>query len=206
MSKCYDPVRWDSYWHMEPCPFVMQRLERPDDVIFGTPRLAEAWRHALAAHPLAYLSHRATFMWQFLGRSNLVLPVWDWLDPASAYGHSPYFTPLVALHEELQPTLLFRPGLWLILAIAVGACAWRARATPAGAFAVGVTASAVVYVMTFFVLGVAADFRYAYWCVLATIAGAVAAVLARYEQIATRATAGQDSREPSPGSASVPRM
>ena len=206
MSKCYDPVRWDSYWHMEPCPFVMQRLERPDDVIFGTPRLAEAWRHALAAHPLAYLSHRATFMWQFLGRSNLVLPVWDWLDPASAYGHSPYFTPLVALHEELQPTLLFRPGLWLILAITVGACAWRARATPAGAFAVGVTASAVVYVMTFFVLGVAADFRYAYWCVLATIAGAVAAVLARYEQIATRPTAGQDSREPSPGSASVPRM
>jgi hypothetical protein len=69
-----------------------------------------------------------------------------------------------------------------------------------------VTASAVVYVMTFFVLGVAADFRYAYWCVLATIAGAVAAVLARYEQIATRATAGQDSREPSPGSASAPRM
>jgi hypothetical protein len=205
-SKCYDPVRWDTYWHMAPCPFVMQRLERPDDVIFGTPRLAEAWRHALAAHPLAYLSHRATFMWQFLGRSNLVLPVWDWLDPASAYGHSRYFTPLVALHDELQPTWLFRPGLWLILAVAVGACAWRARATPAGAFAVGVTASAVVYVMTFFVLGVAADFRYAYWCVLATIAGAVAAVLARYEQIATRATAGQDSREPSPGSASAPRM
>jgi hypothetical protein len=49
--------------------------------------------------------------------------------------------------------------------------------------------------MTFFVLGVAADFRYAYWCVLATIAGAVAAVLARY-----------DSREPSSGSASAPRM
>jgi hypothetical protein len=206
ISKCYDPVRWDSYWNAEPCAFVMRRLERPDDVIFGTPRLAEAWRHALAAHPLAYLSHRATFMWQFLGRSNLVLPVWDWLDPASAYGHSPYFTPLVALHDELQPTLLFRPLLWLILAVAVGACAWRTRSTPAGAFAVGVTTSAVVYVMTFFVLGVAADFRYAYWCVLATIAGAVAAVLARYEQIATPAPAGQDSREPSPGSASAPRM
>ncbi len=206
ISKCYDPVRWDSYWNVEPCAFVMRRLERPDDVIFGTPRLVEAWRHALAAHPLAYLSHRATFMWQFLGRSNLVLPVWDWLDPASAYGHSPYFTPLVALHEELQPTLLFRPLLWLILAVAVGACAWRTRSTPAGAFAVGVTTCAVVYVMTFFVLGVAADFRYAYWCVLATLAGTVAAVLARYEQIATPAPAGQDSREPSPGSASAPRM
>jgi hypothetical protein len=206
ISKCYDPVRWDSYWHVEPCPFVMRRLERPDDVIFGTPRLTEAWRQALAAHPLAYLSHRATFMWQFLGRSNLVLPVWDWLDPASAYGHSPYFTPLLALHDELQPTLLFRPGLWLVFAVAVAACAWRARSTPAGAFAVGVTGSAIVYVMTFFVLGVAADFRYAYWCVLATIAGAVAAVLARCEEIPTRPSADQGSREPSPGSASVPRM
>jgi hypothetical protein len=38
--------------------------------------------------------------------------------------------------------------------------------------------------------------------VLATIAGAVAAVLARY----AAAPAGQDSREPSPGSASAPRM
>ena len=30
-STCYDPVRWDSYWYAPPCPFVMQRLERPDD-------------------------------------------------------------------------------------------------------------------------------------------------------------------------------
>jgi hypothetical protein len=181
-STCYDPVRWDSYWHTPPCPFVMQRLERPDDVIFGTPRLIAAWWHAVAAHPLAYLEHRATFMWQFLARSNLVLPVWDWLDASSAYGHSRYFTPLVALHDALQPTLLFRPGLWLLLAIAVGSFAWPARATPAGAFAVGVTSSAVVYVLTFFAVGVAADFRYAYWCVLATLAGAMAATLARYNR------------------------
>jgi len=130
-STCYDPVRWDSYWHVPPCPFVMQRLERPDDTIFGTPRLIEAWWHAVSAHPFAYLSHRATFMWQFLARSNLVLPVWDWQDPAATYGHSPYFTPLVALHDGLQPTILFRPGLWLVLAIATGAFAWRARATAA---------------------------------------------------------------------------
>ena len=160
----------------------MQRLERPDDAVFGTPRLVAAWWKALSAHPLAYLSHRATFMWQFLARSNLVLPVWDWLDPASSYGHGRYFTPLVSLHDMLQPTLLFRPGLWLVLATVIGAFAWRTRSVPAGAFAVSVTASAIVYVMTFFAVGVAADFRYAYWCVLATLAGVVAAILARYER------------------------
>jgi hypothetical protein len=183
-GECYDPVRWDTYWHLPPCPFVMQRLERRDDVIFGTPRLVEAWWHAVAAHPLAYLEHRATFMWQFLARSNLVLPIWDWQDPAATYGHSPTFTPVLALHNMLQPTILFRPGLWLVLAFAVGAFAWRTRSTPEGAFAVGVSASAVVYVLTFFAVGVAADFRYAYWCVLATLAGAVAAVLAHLRPLA----------------------
>ena len=199
-SKCYDPVRWDTYWHVPPCSFVMQRLERPDDVIFGTPRLVSAWWQAVAAHPLAYLEHRATFMWQFLGRSNLVLPVWDWLDPNSAYGHSRALAPVVAVHDALQPTPLFRPGLWLVAAAVVLGFAWRTRATPAGAYAVSVTASAIVYIMTFFAVGVAADFRYAYWCVLATLTGAVAAVLARYERTS------QGLRELSPVSASAPRM
>jgi hypothetical protein len=120
-------------------------------------------------------------MWQFLARSNLVLPIWDWTDPSSSYGHSPYLRTLLKLHDRLQPGVLFRPGLWLLLAVAIGAFSWRRRETPPGAFALGVTACAAVYVMSFFVVGVAADFRYAYWCVLATLAGAVAAVLARYD-------------------------
>jgi hypothetical protein len=206
ISKCYDPLRWDTYWHVEPCPFVMRRLERRDDTIFGTPRLVEAWWHAVSTHPLAYLSHRAMFMWQFLARSNLVLPVWDWLDPAASYGRSPYFTPLVALHDVLQPTLLFRAGLWLALAIAVGVFAWPTRSTPAGAFAVGVTASAAVYVLTFFVVGVASDFRYAYWCVLATLAGGVAATLARCHRVAATPSGGQDSRDSCAASASTSRI
>jgi hypothetical protein len=115
-------------------------------------------------------------MWQFLARSNLVLPVWDWLDPAASYGKNRYFQPLIRLHDALQPSFLFRPGLWLALALTICACAWRLRGVPAGAFAIGVTASAIVYVLTFFLVGVASDFRYAYWCVLATLIGA--AVLA----------------------------
>jgi hypothetical protein len=156
----------------------MQRLERPDDVIFGSPRLVEAWRHAVIAHPIAYLEHRASFMWNFLGQPNLVLPYFDWQGPNATYGANPYFRPLLALHSVLEQTVLFRPGLWLVLAMAVVAAAWRTRATALGAFALGASASAIVYVGTFFAVGVASDFRYAYWCVLATLAGAVAAAAA----------------------------
>jgi len=177
-DRCYDGKLWDVYWYMEPCKFVMQRLERPDDVIFGTPRLSQAWRQAILAHPLAYLQHRATYTWNFLARPNLVLPSPDWREPDATFGKSPRFRPLLELHERIKGTILFRSGLWLVLAFAIGAAAWPVRATPAGAFAVGVTASAAIYVMTFSVVGVASDFRYAYWCVLAVLAGAVAALAA----------------------------
>jgi hypothetical protein len=175
-SKCYDPTQWDSYWTRQPCSFVMQRLERPDDVIFGRPRLVRAWWDAVTAHPLAYLEHRATFMGQFLVRSNLVLPVADWTDAGASYGNSPYRKPLLRLHQMLQPTLLFRPGLWLLLALTTGALSWRRRETPGGTFAVAVSACAAVYVLSFFVIGIGADFRYAYWCVLGTLAALVAMV------------------------------
>ncbi len=73
-----------------------------------------------------------------------------------------------------------------MLAAAVCALAWPARATPSGAFAVAVTGSAIVYVLSFSLLGVAAEFRYGYWCVLATLAGSVTAIAARSEASALR--------------------
>jgi hypothetical protein len=189
-TKCYNPERWDTYWTIAPCNFVMQRLERKDEVIFGTPRLPAAWMRAVTTHPLAYLRHRATFMWTFLARSNLTLELYDLNDPnRTNLAQHPYFMTLLAAHNAIETTVLFRLGLWLILAAAITASAWRARATPAGAFAIGVTTSAIVYVMTYFLVGVATDFRYGYWCVLATLTGAAAAIAARRQALQQRLTA-----------------
>jgi hypothetical protein len=44
---------------------------------------------------------------------------------------------------------------------------------PVGAFVIGVCGSAVIYTATFLPVGVAGDFRYALWAVLAGLAGAV---------------------------------
>ena len=174
-SECYDPVRWDSYWHVPPCPFVMQRLERPDDLIFGTPRLVAAWWRAVAgASPRLSQPPR-----------DLHVAIPRPLEPGAAglglgeagreLRQESLFPAAARAARRAAADAAVPAGSLALLAVAVGASAWRARATPAGAFAVGVTASAIVYVMTFFVVGVAADFRYAYWCVLATLAGAVAA-------------------------------
>jgi hypothetical protein len=180
-TQCYNPTRWDYYWHIEPCDFVMRRLERKDDKVFGTPRLVEAWRNAVVSNPLAYLKHRLTFMRTFLAEPVLVLTVLELDEPERRiHAQNPFFMAMVAVHNALQPTLMFRMGLWLAFAMAICAFAWPLRATPSGAFAIGATGSAIVYVLSYFPFGVSAEFRYGYWCVLASLLGAVAVLAGRW--------------------------
>ena len=94
-TDCYN-VRWDKYWHIKPCDFVMQRLEK-EEHIFGTPRLTEAWRNAVIANPLAYLKHRLTFMQTFLTKEILVLPTADLEKPEwRIHTQNPFFMAMIA--------------------------------------------------------------------------------------------------------------
>ncbi|MDP1909644.1 MAG: hypothetical protein Q8K85_15205, partial [Hyphomicrobium sp.] len=70
LNSCYQPTQWDIYWRLEPCDFVMRKLER-EEKLFGTPAMTEAWAHAVMRQPSAYLRHRAAFMWNFLAGNNL---------------------------------------------------------------------------------------------------------------------------------------
>jgi len=171
LDGCYKPTEWDLYWRHEPCLFVMKKLE--GEKIFGTPAMPDAWKRAVAKHPAAYLQHRASLMWNFLTGANLTMWTDDvYVPEKKAFADRPAFNALRAIHDTLKPTPLFRAGTWLIICIAVCALGWRRRETPAGAFAIGVCGSAALYVLTFAAVGVASDFRYAYFAVLAAIAGA----------------------------------
>lgn len=173
LNSCYQPTQWDIYWRIEPCDFVMRKLER-EQKLFGTPVITEAWARAVVSHPLAYLGHRAAFTWNFLAGSNLTMWVADVEHPAqTVFADRPAFAALVWLHDMLKPTPLFRTGTWLLVCFAVCGFGWRRRETPEGAFAVGVCGSAAVYVLCYFAVGVASDFRYGYWAVIAGIVGGV---------------------------------
>ena len=177
---CYKPLAWDIYWTQQPCLFVMEHLEKRDK-IFASPALTAAWQHAIAGHPLAYLMHRADFMWTFLfGGENMTMWTRD-LDDASMiiFADKPRLMALKTLHDALKPTPLLRPGTWLIIDAAVCLFAWQRRNTPLGAFALGTCGSAILYMLTFFLVGVATDYRYAYWAVLAGLTGTVALAAAR---------------------------
>jgi len=173
LNGCYQPTQWDIYWRLEPCEFVMDKIER-EQKLFGTPVITEAWLRAVTRHPVAYLRHRAAFMWNFLAGDNLTMWIADVEHPSqTVFADRPAFAALVLLHDRLKPTPLFRAGGWLLVCIIVAGFGWRRRKAPEGAFALGACGSAAVYVLTFFAVGVASDFRYAYWAVLAGVAGCV---------------------------------
>jgi hypothetical protein len=88
---------------------------------------------------------------------------------------------MVALHNALQPIWLLSLGVWLAIGVAVFVWAWPLRATPSGAFAIGVTGSGIIYVLSYVLFGVAADFRYGYWCVLASLVGGAAVAAGRHQ-------------------------
>ncbi len=171
---CYNPVAWDVYWTQQPCLFVMAHLER--DKRFASPELTEAWAHAIAKHPIAYLEHRMTFMATFLaGSQNMAMWTRDLDDHDKIiFANNPRLMALKSIHDVLKPTPLFWTGTWLLLDVIVCLFAWRRRDTAAGAFAFWICGAAVIYVMTFFTVGVGTDFRYAYWAVLAGLTGTVA--------------------------------
>jgi len=72
LNGCYQPTEWDIYWRLEPCEFVMRKIER-EEKLFGTPAITEAWLRAIIRHPASYLRHRAAFMWNFLAGDNLTM-------------------------------------------------------------------------------------------------------------------------------------
>jgi hypothetical protein len=173
LDGCYQPTEWDIYWRLEPCQFVMQKIEH-EKGLFGTPAIPKAWFSAIVHHPFAYLEHRSAFMWNFLAGSNLTMWVADIEHPPQrVFLDRPVFTALVSLHDLLKPTPLFRAGSWLVLCLAVSLFGWRRGDTREGAFALGTCGSAVIYVLSYYPVGVASDFRYAYWAVVAGLVGAV---------------------------------
>src|SRR5215212_7781955 len=170
-TDCYRPNDWSVYWTHGPCMFVMRRLEQ--EKIFGSATLVEAWARAIWKHPAAYLRHRVAFMWDFLTGANSSLWTDDGDNSKETFAGSRVFAALQASYETLKATPLFRPATWLLALIAVVVLAGPRRDTPAGAFAIGICGSAAVYILSFFAVGAAADFRYVYWAVLASIAGSL---------------------------------
>ena len=176
LNNCYRPTLWDIYWRLEPCDFVMRKVER-EKGLFGTSAISKAWVAAILHHPIAYLRHRSAFMWNFLAADNLTMWTADVEHPTkNVFADRAAFNALVSAHDVLKPTPFLRVGSWVLACIIVCCLSWWRSSPREAAFALGVCGSATIYVLSFYAVGVASDFRYGYWAVLAAIVGGVVVV------------------------------
>lgn len=176
LNGCYQPTQWDIYWRLEPCDFVMRKVER-EKGLFGTSAIPRAWLLAILHHPIAYLRHRSAFMWNFLAADNLTMWTADVEHPTrNVFADRAAFNGLVSAHDALKPTPFLRAGFWFLACITVCCLSWRRSGPREAAFALGVCGSATIYLLSFYAVGVASDFRYGYWAVLAAIAGGVVVI------------------------------
>jgi hypothetical protein len=130
------------------------------------------WRAAVARHPSAYILHRWSLFKQLLGFAREWEPVYD------GFGDPELLAPL---HHRASPsdwqrawnavvhlaarTPLFKPWLYVILAVAGIALAWRQRLLR------NLAISGLVYEIALFGLAPTADYRLSHWLVTtATIA------------------------------------
>ena len=158
LDNCYQPTMWDIYWRLEPCNFVMRTIEH-EKGLFGTPEIPRAWLAAILHHPVAYLQHRSAFLWNFLAGDNLAM----WTADIEKRGEDIFpdrlaFNVFRAAHDALRPTPFLRAGFWLLACIALCCIGWN-RATREATFVLATCGSASVYVLTFYGVGVASDFR-----------------------------------------------
>jgi hypothetical protein len=182
VNACYSPVQWDTAGAEGQCGFIFTELQRQQ--LWGSAELTKAWLHAITRHPASYFSAlAATFrksMFDPNSRSMLYQSPnpWGWKvadDPprastelVHAYVHSEFNDRvgrpwIYALISAFGVILLFRSG---------------AVASEAGHFALAVLASGLIYLLTYFVFNVSAEYRYFYWCGFAAYTGVIATLAA----------------------------
>lgn len=168
LSTCYDAGAWDGYaWG--PCSFVLKTLNTSGSWSDGS--LMKKWIDAIYHEPAAYLKHRYENYMRLLWRPNAVL-----IDQTAnnslgfKYEKTGMFRALQVATNSLDNTFIFKPGSWLIAAFLFSLYGFFARKSFAKDVLLALNISSFLYLLAYFFVGVASDFRYAYWSILATSA------------------------------------
>lgn len=189
---CYHADSWGWFFNGNACGFITDNYYDRD--LWGSKIISAAWLSEVRAHPGAYVRHRLAFTNEFMRISWSSPPRDIWTgseapDPRYAHRPGPIFHAYETLCNTLAVTPFFRPWFWLLLSGVVFTASIRRADGAARHFASALSASAVIYLLTYIVVGVASDFRYAYWSICAALA-ALAAVFCT-PRAKTRGNPGQ---------------
>jgi len=170
LRQCYTPFWWDSFSSWGPCGALVRRPDA-DRAAYGN-GLAAQWLDTVREHPLAYLQHRLK---HFNSELFFAVPLKHLRLTPEYRGDNPRFEP----YEMFSPAnvrfdiVRKNPAVWPVTWLVWGAVLLvflaRRTPTPAVLLARALVMSALAYSAAYFVIGVATDFRYHYWSMLATM-------------------------------------
>lgn len=131
------------------------------------PEIKKVWFKAIIEYPLIYLKHRWEVTSSFLGlsRSEVCIPYGQFWDPggrAATTISRKIEQGMLQVWFHLKDTLFYRG--WLYLVIGIGFLVLSIRA--GDAMSLVFSSSAVLYTLSYFIIGIGCDFRYLWWLVL----------------------------------------
>jgi hypothetical protein len=178
LCRSYDPNQVDALFFFPASPLRTSL----DDASLAA--LRRVWLDAIIEHPKLYAVHRSRAFMALLGLRDVPRPYVALTQPymqPNPWGFT--FEP-TALSRTLDATVgvladhgVFNGALWVALALALLTAVAIGRLS--APFEVALLASALMYVLPYFFLSLAPNYRFIYWSVLATsVAGVLLALRA----------------------------
>ena len=194
VGSCYTPIEWDNLSPWGKCRFFWNRLAisrdlreveklTPMDAMVAPPNfdLTSHWVASIVAHPLDYARHRLAHFCSeiyFLGQlepGNVVAGA-----PNSEETHAGSTllilqdSPYLMLYDVLKtPAFSLAIGVCLLVLLASA----NSPRHPAGReAALALVMSGLLYTCAYLMVGVAADFRYQFWSMVATFTALVISI------------------------------
>ena len=167
INECYKPYYWNNYGWGD-CSFVTKSLKDSGD--WGSPVLLRKWMHAVSRFPGSYIKHRWTHWHYFLTHGNSILQPGTDANPwGYEFKKNAMYRTMERLTDILKDTMIYKPGFWLVAAIALFGIGLTRPKGVLRDFVIALNFSAILYLCSYLIVGVASDFRYAYWSILATL-------------------------------------
>ena len=175
LAACYTPYWWDSFSRLGTCSALVHRPDEHRATIGDG--LPAQWARTVLAHPLAYATHRLK---HFNSSVLFAVPLKHVrLIPENRPGNPDRPPGEVFTERDIRLDLLRKnPIVWPVswLAWAAVLLVWLGRQGPVATVQLArvLTVSALGYSGAYLVVGLATDFRYHYWSLIAILISTLA--------------------------------
>jgi hypothetical protein len=177
LAECFTPVLWDTLKEGSNCSVISEALG---------PRPTDKWIAAVSRHPLAYAEHRLVHYNHELSTVLLVHHPVDGLYNWNYYVHVKPETVKQKIVDGIRYCSMFAPWFVLVLGVVVLALSFPRPEKEASCLnnaVVCLAVSGVCYMGAYLFIGVASEYRYHYWAMIAIFVATVMCISERRETL-----------------------